>query len=175
MKQKTMVITGGNRGIGLDITEAYVKAGYFVVVCARQEHGLGSRFGDQVRFIATDVRDESAHCRLVDAAIEKTGTLDVYINNAGFSIYLCKRNPILIVVYQYNRLLNQLLFHSNQSDLECLIKLAIRFRLWLFVHPCFCNQNFSYSSVNIVHTDYLFFYFLNKIIYKLINQIRILN
>ena len=85
MKQKTMVITGGNRGIGLDITEAYVKAGYFVVVCARQEHGLGSRFGDQVRFIATDVRDESAHCRLVDAAIEKTGTLDVYINNAGFS------------------------------------------------------------------------------------------
>jgi len=85
MNQKTMVITGGNRGIGLDITEAYVKAGYFVVVGARQELGLGSRFGDQVRFIATDVRDESAHGRLVDAAIEKTGTLDAYINNAGFS------------------------------------------------------------------------------------------
>jgi NAD(P)-dependent dehydrogenase (short-subunit alcohol dehydrogenase family) len=45
MNQKTMVITGGNRGIGLDITEAYVKAGYFVVVGARQELGLGSRFG----------------------------------------------------------------------------------------------------------------------------------
>lgn len=85
MRQKTVVITGGNRGIGLNITEAYVNADYFVIVGARQELGLGSRFGDQVRFVLTDVRDESAHRRLVDAAIEKTGTLDVYINNAGFS------------------------------------------------------------------------------------------
>ena len=85
MKQKTVVITGGNRGIGLSITEAYVKAGYFVIVGARQELGLGGRFGDRVRFIPTDVRDESAHRRLVDAAVEKTGSLDVYINNAGFS------------------------------------------------------------------------------------------
>ncbi len=85
MKQKTVVITGGNRGIGLNITEAYVNAGYFVIVGARQELGLGTRFGDQIRFIPTDVQDESAHRRLVDAAIEKTGTLDVYINNAGFS------------------------------------------------------------------------------------------
>lgn len=85
MKQKSVVITGGNRGIGLDITEAYIKAGYFVVVGARQDLGLGKRFGDKVKFVSIDVRDESAHRRLVDAAIEKTGTLDVYINNAGYS------------------------------------------------------------------------------------------
>lgn len=85
MKQKSVVITGGNRGIGLNITEAYIKAGYFVVVGARQELGLCSRFGDEIKFVPTDVRDESAHRRLVDAAIEKTGSLDVYINNAGFS------------------------------------------------------------------------------------------
>lgn len=85
MKQKSVVITGGNRGIGLNITEGYINAGYFVVVGARQELGLGSRFGDKVKFVSTDVRDESAHRRLVDAAIEKTGSLDVYINNAGFS------------------------------------------------------------------------------------------
>ena len=85
MKQKSVVITGGNRGIGLDITEAYVNAGYFVVVGARHDPGLGKRFGDKVKFVSTDVQEEAAHRRLVEAAIEKTGTLDVYINNAGYS------------------------------------------------------------------------------------------
>lgn len=85
MKQKTVVITGGNRGIGLNITEAYMDAGYFVVVGARQDIGLTKRFGDQVRFVAMDVRDESAHRSLVDIAIRQTNTLDVYINNAGYS------------------------------------------------------------------------------------------
>lgn len=85
MKQKTVVITGGNRGIGLSITEAFINAGYFVIVGARQELGLASRFGDQVSFVPTDVRDEAAHRQMVNVAIKKTGTLDLYINNAGFS------------------------------------------------------------------------------------------
>lgn len=84
-KQKTVVITGGNRGIGLSITEAYVAAGYYVVVGARQELDLTRKFGDKVRFVPTDVRVPSAHEKLVAAALEHSGTLDVYINNAGFS------------------------------------------------------------------------------------------
>lgn len=83
--QKTVVVTGGNRGIGLSITEAFVDAGYFVVVGARQEAGLANRFGGQVAFIPTDVRNESAHRELVRCATVKTGRLDVYVNNAGFS------------------------------------------------------------------------------------------
>ena len=85
MNSKTVVITGGNRGIGLSITEAFVDAGYSVIVGARQEAGLGSRFGDRVAFIPADVRDEPAHQELVQYALQKTGKLDVYINNAGFS------------------------------------------------------------------------------------------
>jgi NAD(P)-dependent dehydrogenase (short-subunit alcohol dehydrogenase family) len=85
MHKKTVVITGGNRGIGLSITEAFLDAGYSVVVGARQEAGLGARFGDRVNFFATDVRDEAAHFALVNKAIYATGRLDVYINNAGYS------------------------------------------------------------------------------------------
>ncbi len=85
MNQKTVVITGGNRGIGLSITEAFVNAGYSVIVGARQEARLGIRFGDQVTFVSMDVRDELAHRELVQRAIRKTGKLDVYVNNAGFS------------------------------------------------------------------------------------------
>ncbi|MFC2117190.1 SDR family NAD(P)-dependent oxidoreductase [Bacteroidota bacterium] len=85
MSKKSVVITGGNRGIGLSITEAFVNAGYFVVVGARQQSDMEERFGKKVTFIPSDVKDESAHLKLVDAAIAKTGKLDCYINNAGFS------------------------------------------------------------------------------------------
>ena len=85
--ENAVVVTGGNRGIGLSITEAFVDAGYFVVVGARQEMGLGDRFGNKVSFVYADVREEIAHRRLVDAAVEKNRNLACYINNAGFSAW----------------------------------------------------------------------------------------
>ena len=85
MNQKSVVITGGNRGIGLSLTARFVSAGYSVVVGARQEAGLGKRFNGQVIFVPMDVRDESAHLELVQRASQNTGKLDVYVNNAGFS------------------------------------------------------------------------------------------
>ena len=85
MDQKSVVITGGNRGIGLNITEAFINAGYYVVVGARKELGLCEKFGDNIEFIPIDVCDENSHIKLVKAAIAKTGKLNVYINNAGFS------------------------------------------------------------------------------------------
>ena len=85
MNQRTVVITGGNRGIGLSITEAFVNAGYLVIVGARHEAGLGRRFGDHVTFVPADVRDELAHQELVQRALDQTGRLDVYVNNAGLS------------------------------------------------------------------------------------------
>jgi NAD(P)-dependent dehydrogenase (short-subunit alcohol dehydrogenase family) len=85
MSKKTVVITGGNRGIGLSITTAFVDAGYAVFVGARQENGLASRFEDKVVFVPTDVRDQAAHVKLVKAAVDATGRLDVFVNNAGYS------------------------------------------------------------------------------------------
>lgn len=85
MTERTVVITGGNRGIGRSITEAFIAKGYYVVVGARNDPGLVDSYGDRVRFVSTDVRDPEAHIRLVDAAKERTGVLDVYVNNAGFS------------------------------------------------------------------------------------------
>ncbi|EMO43059.1 putative diacetyl reductase ((S)-acetoin forming) [Leptospira noguchii serovar Autumnalis str. ZUN142] len=82
--KKTAVITGGSKGIGLGITEAFFEAGYQVVVGARQKIDF-SRFGDRIRFVSTNVCKESDHDKLVKEAISWTGRLDVYINNAGFS------------------------------------------------------------------------------------------
>ena len=85
MKKKSVVVTGGNSGIGLKITEAFINAGYFVVVGARRDLNLSEKFGDNVSFISMDVSDHDAHINLTNEAISKTGQLDVYINNAGFS------------------------------------------------------------------------------------------
>ena len=38
--KKTVIITGGNRGIGLDITTSFVEAGYKVYVTGRNEYDL---------------------------------------------------------------------------------------------------------------------------------------
>jgi len=85
MIKKTVAITGGNRGIGLSITEVFVDAGYSVFVGSRQEAGLTQSFGDKVVFVPTDVRDEAAHVKLVKAAVDATGRLDAFVNNAGYS------------------------------------------------------------------------------------------
>jgi NAD(P)-dependent dehydrogenase (short-subunit alcohol dehydrogenase family) len=85
MSQKTVVITGGSSGIGLSITEAFVNAGFDVYVGSRRAGGLSRTCGDKVTFVPTDVRDELAHQRLVARVLERSGRLDVYINNAGYS------------------------------------------------------------------------------------------
>jgi NAD(P)-dependent dehydrogenase (short-subunit alcohol dehydrogenase family) len=82
---RCVIVTGGNRGIGLEITEAFVVAGYVVVVGARNGAGLAERFGDRISFVAVDVREEADHLRLVHVARERAGGVSCYVNNAGFS------------------------------------------------------------------------------------------
>ncbi len=81
---KTVIITGGNKGIGLGITKSFLGSGYKVIVGARSNLDL-SQLGDQVKFFGIDVQKENDHKKLVDFALEWTGKLDVYVNNAGFS------------------------------------------------------------------------------------------
>lgn len=85
MNNRTAVVTGGNKGIGLHITESFVKSGYRVVVGARTDSGVEKHFPKKVRFLKIDVRNEQDHFQLAKLAIDWTGSLDVYINNAGFS------------------------------------------------------------------------------------------
>ena len=53
MNKKTVVITGGNRGIGLDITKKFLDAEYFVIVGARTDMDLAEYSDNQICFIKT--------------------------------------------------------------------------------------------------------------------------
>jgi len=84
-KKRTVIVTGGNRGIGEFITRAFFNNGDYVLIGARTDTGLAKKLGSRVHFKKTDVCRELDHKKLVETALKWTKRLDVYINCAGFS------------------------------------------------------------------------------------------
>ena len=89
MSGRTVIVTGGTRGIGRSLAEAYVAAGANVVVasrkaeaCAETEAHLAA-MGGRALGVATHVNDLDALAHLVGATVERFGGLDVVVNNAA--------------------------------------------------------------------------------------------
>lgn len=85
--QRTIIITGGSRGIGAAISGAFHAAGDRVVIAGRNDTGLAATLGDRALFVATDIRQPQASRALVRAALDWSGRLDVVVNNAGVSVW----------------------------------------------------------------------------------------
>lgn len=84
---KTVIITGGTKGIGAAISTAFHERSHYVLISARNDNGLADRLGVRARFKVCDVRNLEDHRSLVKTALEWTGQVDVYINCAGGSIW----------------------------------------------------------------------------------------
>jgi len=85
-KHKTVIVTGGSRGLGRGIAERFLAAEANVIICGRNEpESLPEGGGNKALFVAADVRDADSSQALVDYALKETGRLDVLINNAGGS------------------------------------------------------------------------------------------
>lgn len=83
---RTVIVTGGSRGLGKGTAEAFLSAGADVIICARNiPDSLPKGDTKEALFCATDVRDPVSSQQLVDFAIAQTGRLDILINNAGGS------------------------------------------------------------------------------------------
>jgi 2-deoxy-D-gluconate 3-dehydrogenase len=96
LKGRVAIVTGGNGGIGLGMARGLASAGARIVVAARDAgksqtavKELSER-GVEAVAVPTDVTDERAVGRLVDATVERFGRLDILINNAGINI----RKPV---------------------------------------------------------------------------------
>lgn len=82
---KTVVITGGTKGIGASIAAKFVENGWHVVIGARHDNGFANSLGEKAVFSPMDVCCELDHILAVNKAVEWTGQLDAYINCAGCS------------------------------------------------------------------------------------------
>ncbi len=81
---RVALVTGGTKGIGRGIAEAFLAAGAAVVVCGRTEPETPVRAGGRVaRFIACDVKDIESLKAMFAAIAAEHGRLDVVVNNAG--------------------------------------------------------------------------------------------
>src|SRR5437868_1082730 len=90
-KGEVVVVTGGSRGLGLEIAHAFGYAGAHVVITARREQWLteAEKFlKDQaiaVYALTCDVADASSVEKTVQQILEKCGKVDVLVNNAGLT------------------------------------------------------------------------------------------
>ncbi len=90
LEGKTAVVTGGSRGIGRGIAEAFVGAGANVVISGTNaEKGAKAleemNGGPAVTFQRADARSKADTEALIDAAVATYGSVDILVNNAGGS------------------------------------------------------------------------------------------
>jgi NAD(P)-dependent dehydrogenase (short-subunit alcohol dehydrogenase family) len=81
------LITGSGNGLGRDIAEAALAAGNSVVAGARRTEELAPlvvQYGERVKPVTLDVREEAAAKGAVQMAVDTFGRLDVLVNNAGY-------------------------------------------------------------------------------------------
>jgi 3-oxoacyl-[acyl-carrier protein] reductase len=89
LRGKTVVVTGGASGIGLSICEAFAKKGSRIVIADYNEPAVQPavaalrKAGAEVEGVVCDVRSEAGCTALADHAVQKFGSLDVAVLNAG--------------------------------------------------------------------------------------------
>ncbi len=89
---RSVLVTGGSRGLGASIVQSFLEAGDSVATCSRAstpatdawatDPGTAERFHHQ----AVDLADPAACESFVTAAVQRFGGIDVLVNNAGVAL-----------------------------------------------------------------------------------------
>ena len=86
---KTALVTGGSRGLGLQIAEALGQAGAKILLTSRKAADLEEAAADlqaqgiDTRWVAADASDPAQVQRVVNEAMQRLGRIDILVNNAG--------------------------------------------------------------------------------------------
>ena len=86
---KTALVTGGSRGLGLQMAQALGEAGARIMLSSRKADDLEQATaqlqaaGINARWIAADCAREDDIQRLADETLERVGDVDILVNNAG--------------------------------------------------------------------------------------------
>jgi NAD(P)-dependent dehydrogenase (short-subunit alcohol dehydrogenase family) len=83
-RQPVVLVTGGGKGIGRGISEAFLESGASVVICGREApSSLPQVGGREAEFVRADLRDRGAVDLLFAEIAARHARLDVLVNNAG--------------------------------------------------------------------------------------------
>ena len=89
LKGKTALVTGGSRGLGLQLAHALGEAGARIMLTSRKAGDLEEATaelqaaGIDARWIAADCAREEDLRRMADQTLERMGDVDILVNNAG--------------------------------------------------------------------------------------------
>ncbi len=88
---KVVMVTGGSRGIGLELARVLLEQGARVCICGRKQEGLDAAgaeldAGDRLLAVRAHVAREEDVDGLFEGAVKQFGRLDVLINNVGMNI-----------------------------------------------------------------------------------------
>jgi len=107
---KKVLITGGNKGIGLELTKMFLKKDYEIIVVARDFSEFTLK--DKVKSISFDLSDLTNISQLIN----EVGEIDILINNAG-----------IMYTYPYHDYPDKFKQNSLSINLEAPIKLIQEF------------------------------------------------
>jgi len=91
LEGKSVIITGGSKGIGRETARKFLLAGATVTITGRSVNSLKTaiaelkKIGSPVFTVTADVSKEEDCRRTVLSVLKKTGRVDILINNAGMS------------------------------------------------------------------------------------------
>lgn len=89
LKHKTVLITGGSRGLGLVMAREFAREGARLVLCARDEQELDQarldieQLGAEVMVVPCDITNQHDVKAMIAAVYIRFGAVDVLVNNAG--------------------------------------------------------------------------------------------
>ncbi len=97
LRGKRALITGGAKGIGRGVAEAYLREGASVLICGRNEINLKSACNElsgagDIDYIVADIANKEEAAHLAAATAQRWKSLDVLVNNASI---LGVRAPII--------------------------------------------------------------------------------
>jgi NAD(P)-dependent dehydrogenase (short-subunit alcohol dehydrogenase family) len=82
-RKKTALVTGASQGIGAAVVEAFLERGYNVVATSRNVSHAGFASSPNLVLVDGDIGQQATAEKVAQTAIEKFGSIDHVVNNAG--------------------------------------------------------------------------------------------
>ena len=126
LKNRVAVVTGGSKGIGTAISERFGKEGMKVVINYHSDEKGAQEAADAVKknggdavIVQADIGSEEGAQKLIDAAVNNFGGLDIWVNNAGMENQVATKDMSL---EDWNRVIN-----VNLTGVFLGTKMALRY------------------------------------------------